>query len=70
MMPGMNGWDFRRVLMSDSRFARIPVVVMTALRMEQESANERMGDVIWLPKPFHPDALAGAISRALSVPGS
>jgi CheY-like chemotaxis protein len=67
MMPGMSGWEFRRALMNNSSFARIPVVVMTALLVEPESAKERIGDVIWLPKPFRPEALADAITRARST---
>jgi len=67
MMPGMSGWEFRGALMSDSTFARIPIVVMTALWIEPESAKKRMGDVIWLPKPFRPEALADAIARAQSM---
>jgi putative two-component system response regulator len=51
-MPGMTGWEFRRAQMSESRFATIPVVVMTALGGNQDPIKAQMGDVVWLPKPF------------------
>jgi CheY-like chemotaxis protein len=68
MMPGMSGWEFHRALTNDSTFARIPVVVMTALGMGPGSTKkQQMGEVIWLPKPFRPEALAAAIARAQSM---
>ena len=32
MMPGMDGWTFRREQMRDGRFARIPVIVLSAIQ--------------------------------------
>lgn len=31
MMPGMSGWDFRRIQLQDPRLAHIPVVVLSAM---------------------------------------
>jgi hypothetical protein len=41
---------------------------MTALGMGPGSTKkQQMGEVIWLPKPFRPEALAAAIARAQSM---
>jgi two-component system chemotaxis response regulator CheY len=63
-MPGVSGWDFRRVQMDEPSLANIPVVVMTALGGDHEAMVAQMGDVILLPKPFAPRALADAIDGA------
>lgn len=62
-MPGM---EFRRAQMGESRLARIPVVVMTALGGDHDSTKAQMGDVLWLAKPFDPEALADTIAQARS----
>jgi len=65
-MPGMTGWEFRRAQVRESRFAAIPVVVMTALGGTHDPIKAQMGEVVWLPKPFAPDVLAEALARAQS----
>jgi CheY-like chemotaxis protein len=64
-MPGLNGWDFRREQRNDPRLSKIPVVIMTGLGIPDDGLRAEVGDVIWLPKPFTPDALRGALSAAL-----
>jgi CheY-like chemotaxis protein len=63
MMPGMNGWDFRRAQLRDPEIAGIPVVIVSAVG--------RSGDLPasgFLPKPFGLDDLL-AIVRRLARPG-
>jgi two-component system, chemotaxis family, chemotaxis protein CheY len=65
-MPGLSGWEFRRVQMDEPSLAEIPVVVMTALGGDHEAMLAQLGDVLLLPKPFAPKALADAIDGVRS----
>jgi CheY-like chemotaxis protein len=59
MMPGMNGWDFRRAQLRDPEIAGIPVVVVSAVG--------RLGDLPasgFLPKPFGLDDLLAVVRSA------
>ena len=67
MMPGRNGWDFRREQLADPALRDIPVVVITACGIGAESLRKDMGDVQLVPKPFTVESLLRAIGRA--VPG-
>ena len=51
MMPVMNGLEFRRKQLADSRLAKIPVVVMTADAHVEERKAEMKPDV-FLKKPL------------------
>ncbi|HVV49407.1 MAG TPA: response regulator [Polyangia bacterium] len=62
MMPGLNGWDFRRLQMADARLQNIPVVVMTAMGVASDSTRAQLGEVTWLTKPFDVDALVKALT--------
>jgi CheY-like chemotaxis protein len=62
-MPGVSGWEFRRAQVSEPSFANIPVVVMTALGGDHAAMLAQMGDVLWLRKPFVPEALAEVVER-------
>ena len=57
-MPLMDGWDFRREQSKDSRLAKIPVVVVTALSGRTDiEANE------FIIKPIDVDNLFRTIGR-------
>lgn len=60
MMPGMNGWEFRREQkqLADSALAHTPVVILSALG--REGAIDAEG---FVPKPFDLEELLGAITR-------
>ncbi len=60
MMPGMNGWDFRRAQLREPSIASIPVVVVSALGRVADLAVAG-----FLPKPFNLDDLT-AVVRATS----
>lgn len=59
MMPGMNGWEFRRAQKIDPDVATIPVVVLSAL-------SQRDGDIDaegYIQKPFDLDDLLNAVRQ-------
>jgi CheY-like chemotaxis protein len=66
MMPGLNGWQVFEKLRQDSRWADIPVVMLTALaqRTDVERAV-RLGVDGYLTKPFEPADLLHTIEEAL-----
>ncbi len=64
-MPGMSGLDLLLHLAADG--SPIPVVILTA--HSDDEARRRMlqaGAVAFLGKPFHGEALVGAVRRALA----
>jgi len=61
MMPGMDGWTFRREQMRDGRFARIPVIVLSAHPDPRRGGNLQGADV--LAKPLNFDRLLELLSR-------
>jgi putative two-component system response regulator len=66
MMPGLNGWQVFERLRQDPRWARIPVVMLTALaqRSDVERAVE-LGVDGYLTKPFEPADLIHTIEETL-----
>jgi FixJ family two-component response regulator len=60
-MPGVDGFDFRRVLRH--RFATLPVVLMTGLPVTDEDVVPR--DVAIFQKPFPIEALLKVITERL-----
>jgi two-component system, OmpR family, response regulator len=75
MMPGMDGWEFRRRQQQDPALASIPVVVLSAIAESAQGAetldavaetaqdDEGLGDVGFLQKPVAPDVLGVAVER-------
>jgi CheY-like chemotaxis protein len=62
MMPGMDGWEFRREQQQDRDLASIPVVVFSAVDLaDQKSAY--LGAVGHLEKPVEPKRLLETIKR-------
>jgi two-component system, chemotaxis family, chemotaxis protein CheY len=62
MMPVMDGAGFRHAQQQDSRFALIPVVVMSAAENIEAQAPSLTADA-YLPKPIDFDALLGLIEQ-------
>lgn len=62
MMPGTNGWQFRREQLKSAELSRIPVVVLSA---DGDADVEAMalGAIGCLKKPFRLDALLASIER-------
>lgn len=72
MLPGISGDDVLKALRADNATSRIPVLLLTAKR-EQEDRIEglEMGADDYLPKPFSPRELVlrvGAVLRRSSQP--
>jgi CheY-like chemotaxis protein len=63
MMPGMNGWDFCNYRATSPALQKIPVIVITARRGFEPPVG--VAEVIL--KPFAPEKLHDAITRALAA---
>jgi CheY-like chemotaxis protein len=63
MMPGMNGWEFRRAQQRDPLLSAIPVLVVTALGHDPDVAASAV-----LAKPFRLDDLLAHVRRFAGVP--
>jgi CheY-like chemotaxis protein len=63
LMPGMDGWQFRRTQQADEDLAKIPVIVVSGVRAARNSALQG-GAVAFLPKPVVPEALLSAVASA------
>ena len=66
LMPRMDGWQFRREQHRTPALAKIPVVVISGLRVAERNALG-WGASAFVLKPFSPDDLLGAISAAVSA---
>lgn len=62
MMPGMDGWQFRRLQLADPRLAGIPVIAMSAVDTSAVGADAE------LAKPFDIEQLLAAMERVLRRP--
>lgn len=66
MMPGMSGLEVLRRVREDARWARLPVMMLTAyphVEVVQEASKRGAGEVI--PKPFSLDRLVSEIEQRL-----
>lgn len=63
LMPGMDGWQFRRAQNADRELADIPVVVVSGVKAARNSALSA-GAVAFLAKPVAPEALLSAVAAA------
>lgn len=62
MMPGMNGWEFRREQQADPAIADIPVVVFSGAG-EADLHARQMGAHASLSKPVTLEMLVGTVRR-------
>jgi CheY-like chemotaxis protein len=58
MMPVMDGWTFRRVLLGEPALADIPVIIMTAAGAARASV---VPSALVLHKPLHMDRVVEAV---------
>ena len=62
MMPGMNGWQFRDWQRTQARLAKVPVVLLSAVRnLEDEAKKLDVAD--YLEKPITFPALVKAVEK-------
>jgi CheY-like chemotaxis protein len=63
MMPGMNGWEFRRAQMQDPHISEIPVVVVSGAGDVHAEARQ-LGARAALTKPFRSGQLLATLADA------
>jgi CheY-like chemotaxis protein len=66
MMPRMNGWEFCTYRAQSAALTQVPVIVITA----RQSSQPPTGVSEILLKPFDPQVLQEAITRALARPSA
>ena len=66
MMPRMNGWEFCTYRAQSAALTQVPVIVITA----RQSSQPPTGVSEILLKPFDPQVLQEAITRALVRPSA
>jgi CheY-like chemotaxis protein len=65
MLPDINGYDVCRALKSSRDTSAIPVVMVTArLAAENRLQGFRVGATDYVPKPYTPDQIFGAMAEA------
>lgn len=68
MMPVMDGFEVLRRLKSGASTRDIPVIMLTALKREQDVVGGlQLGAADYLAKPFIPDELVQRIRRLLAT---
>src|SRR5262249_46201641 len=71
VMPRMNGYQFCRELVADSKLRDIPVVLMSA---KGDQVGERfvkvMGIVDYITKPFSPEAITAVVQHTIGKYGT
>ena len=66
MMPVTDGFEVLRRLKSDPLTAAVPVIMLTAMRREEDIVGAlKLGAADYLVKPFIPDELVARIGRLL-----
>ena len=66
MMPIADGFEVLRRLKADPETAGLPVIMLTALRREEDIVGAlKLGAADYLVKPFIPDELIARIGRLL-----
>ncbi|CAH2605637.1 Histidine kinase (plasmid) [Rhodovastum atsumiense] len=63
MMPGMNGWEFRRAQMSAPELRNIPVFVVSGVNVPSAEV-ETLKALEFVQKPFDPVRLVAAVAQA------
>ncbi len=66
MMPGMDGYEVIRRLRRDARFARLPVLLLTAQTdLDEKLAGFEAGADDYMTKPFAPPELLARVSNLI-----
>jgi DNA-binding response OmpR family regulator len=64
MMPVLDGFEALRRIKADERWRELPVVMLTALRREDDIVSAlKLGAADYLAKPFNPDELLARLQR-------
>ena len=66
MLPGMDGWEFLRIIKSDERFKDVPVILLTCRgELRDKILGLESGASDYITKPFTPDGLIERIRTLL-----
>ncbi len=66
MMPKMDGYKVCGLLKRDARYAKIPIILLTARAQEEDmSLGEELGADAYITKPFDPEELLGKIKELM-----
>lgn len=67
MLPKMDGYKVARLLKSDEKYRKIPIIVLTARtqQKEQETAMAVGGDA-YMTKPYKPQEILDTIAKLLA----
>lgn len=64
VMPGKNGFQLCRQIRSDSRYSRLPVILLTSKNGEADKFwGMKQGATEYITKPFASDALLATVRR-------
>ena len=67
MMPGIDGSEILRVMKTSAELKNIPVLMLTARRMERDIVDAlALGADEYVTKPFQPDELLARLRRLLA----
>ena len=66
MLPGMDGWEFLKIIKSDERFKDVPVILLTCRgELRDKILGLESGASDYITKPFTPDGLIQRIRTLL-----
>ncbi|MDD4005167.1 MAG: response regulator [Elusimicrobiaceae bacterium] len=67
-LPDMNGVEIARELKSDDRYASIPIIIVTAIALSEESARitRESGCLEYITKPIDVHALLDAVEKHIA----
>jgi len=61
-MTGMSGYDLCKAIKNDSKLAKVPVILLTGEGAPKDfKAGRDAGAVVYITKPFKPEALLNAV---------
>lgn len=66
-MPILDGWEFRRIQLSEGDFAEIPVLLLTAIHNPEKAMRELKADGL-IPKPVDFDQLMSSVKAMCGAP--
>jgi DNA-binding response OmpR family regulator len=65
-MPGFDGLELVKLIRSDQRISRVPVILLTAKGLTADRiAGYRAGANVYLPKPFAPEELLSILDNSI-----
>lgn len=71
MMPGVDGYEVLRRLREDPALAKIPVIMLTARKQENDILTAlELGADEYMVKPFIPEELVARLSRLIGAPAA